>query len=102
MQVEIYDVFYIIILTVVAIGLPLIGIELYMFLKQLNSILKDIKVISENSAEVMNNPEATDKFAKDLAAYTANNVIETQTQNLVNMFAKGVSNVFTKRLGGDR
>lgn len=91
MTIEINELFRIVIYTIIAIGLPIIVIYLIIILARLNSILKDVKGVSKSVSLISKDEESTQKFVQEVTSYTANNVIETQTQNVTKVIAGKLS-----------
>lgn len=91
MSIEVNELFKIIILTIISIGLPIIVIYLSIILYRINKILKNFQKVSQSVSDLNKDEASTQKFVQEVTSYTANNVIETQTQNVTKVIAGKLS-----------
>ena len=90
LTVDIEELFQIVMYIVLIVGVPVLFVQLYILLKRLNTTLKDVNSISAKAVKVSEDPEAVKTFTKELTSYTANDVIDRQTERLAHGLAQGV------------
>ncbi len=97
MYTDLSSLLELLILLTISLGLPFIIVELYLLLKRLNSTIQKVDDIADRFSEIADSDEGLKDFTKEIVSYSANEIINNQSQRLLNGLLSGISHLFIKK-----
>ncbi len=82
----------------VTVLVPIILVQIILLLKRADKVVRNAEQISESIAEITDDEGKMQEFVQEIVSYTANDVIQTQSNNIMQSASKAIASFLVKRL----